>query len=123
MYGDEPRQWDESLAGARRQRFIINVLTRLRACTPEGVIDLKQKGAPDTLPAPLLPWFELADRASRDTRLIFGHWSALGLRRRAKLLALDTGCVWGGSLTAVNLDDEEAPVVSVAARQKRAAGD
>jgi bis(5'-nucleosyl)-tetraphosphatase (symmetrical) len=123
MYGDEPRQWDESLSGDRRQRFVINVLTRLRACTPEGEIDLKQKGGPDSLPAPLVPWFDVADRASRDTRVIFGHWSALGLRRRAKLLALDTGCVWGGSLTGVNLDDDEAAVVSVAARQKRAFGD
>jgi bis(5'-nucleosyl)-tetraphosphatase (symmetrical) len=123
MYGDEPRQWDESLAGIRRLRFIINVLTRLRACTPAGVIDLKQKGAPASLPAPLVPWFDAAERASRDTRVIFGHWSALGLRRSAKLLALDTGCVWGGSLTAVNLDDEEAPEVSVPARQKRQMGD
>jgi bis(5'-nucleosyl)-tetraphosphatase (symmetrical) len=123
MYGDEPRQWDESLAGARRQRFIINVLTRLRACTPEGAVDLKQKGAPDSLQAPLLPWFDIGTRASRDTRVIFGHWSALGLRRRANLLALDTGCVWGGSLTAVNLDDDDAPAVSVPARAARALED
>ena len=123
MYGDEPRQWDESLAGARRQRFIINVLTRLRACTAAGVVDLKQKGTPDSLPPPLLPWFDVPGRASRDTRLIVGHWSALGLCRRDGLLALDTGCVWGGSLTAVNLDDDEQPAVSVPARQKRALGD
>jgi bis(5'-nucleosyl)-tetraphosphatase (symmetrical) len=123
MYGDEPRQWDESLTGIRRLRFIINVLTRLRACTPDGLIDLKQKGGPESLPAPLVPWFEVAERASRDTRVIFGHWSALGLRRSANLLALDTGCVWGGSLTAVNLDNEEMPVVSVPARQGREMGD
>jgi bis(5'-nucleosyl)-tetraphosphatase (symmetrical) len=123
MYGDEPRRWDDSLQGIRRQRFIINVLTRMRACTVDGVIDLKQKGTPESLPDELLPWFEIPERASRLTRVIFGHWSALGLRRKARLLALDTGCVWGGSLTAVNLDDDEAPVVSVAARQKRALED
>lgn len=123
MYGDEPRQWDAALGGERRQRFIINVLTRLRACTPGGEVDLKQKGAPESLPAPLLPWFEIPTRASRDTRVIFGHWSTLGLRRQAKLLALDTGCVWGGSLTAVNLDDADAPPVSVPARQRRAPED
>jgi len=123
MYGDEPRQWDEALTGVRRLRFIINVLTRLRACTPDGQIDLKQKGGPDSLPAPLLPWFDVATRASRDTRVIFGHWSALGLRRRAHLLSMDTGCVWGGSLTAVNLDDDDAPAISVPARTRHSPGE
>lgn len=120
MYGDEPRRWDPALHGQRRQRFIINALTRLRACTPEGEIDLKQKGSPDTLPAPLLPWFDVPGRVSRDTRVIFGHWSTLGLQRRVNLLSLDTGCVWGGQLTAVNLDDDSMPPVSVPALGKRA---
>jgi bis(5'-nucleosyl)-tetraphosphatase (symmetrical) len=123
MYGDEPQRWDESLSGVQRARFIINVLTRLRACAADGTVDLKQKGTPESLPANLLPWFDVPGRASRDTRVIFGHWSALGLRRRPRLLALDTGCVWGGSLTAVNLDDDEAPPVSVPSRQPRSLGE
>jgi len=123
MYGDEPRRWDDSLGGVQRARFIINVLTRLRACSADGTVDLRQKGTPESLPGTLLPWFDVPGRASRDTRVIFGHWSALGLRRRARLLALDTGCVWGGSLTAVNLDDDDAAPVSVPSRQARGAGD
>jgi bis(5'-nucleosyl)-tetraphosphatase (symmetrical) len=123
MYGDEPRRWENDLQGTRRLRFIVNVLTRLRACRPDGTVDLKQKGAPDSLPDSLQPWFEVPARASRDTRVVFGHWSALGLMRRSRLLALDTGCVWGGSLTAVNLDDDAAPAVSVPARQARALED
>jgi bis(5'-nucleosyl)-tetraphosphatase (symmetrical) len=117
MYGDEPASWDESLTGTERLRFIINVLTRLRACTAGGRIDLKQKGPPDSFSMPWLPWFDVPGRVSRDTRVIFGHWSALGLLVRARLLGLDTGCVWGGELTAVNLDDPEAPRVSIPSLQ------
>ena len=115
MYGDQPDRWDDALAGNERQRFIINVLTRLRVCTADGRVDLTQKGSPDDARAPWMPWFAVATRASRTTRVMFGHWSALGLMRRPGLLALDTGCVWGGALTAVNLDDPEAPPVQVAA--------
>jgi bis(5'-nucleosyl)-tetraphosphatase (symmetrical) len=115
MYGDEPRRWDASLEGAARLRFVVNVLTRLRACTADGEVDLKQKGAPESLQPPLFPWFAVEQRESRTTRVIFGHWSALGLMQRARLVALDTGCVWGGSLTAINLDDQEVPPVSVPA--------
>jgi len=123
MYSDQPDQWRDELDGAERLRFTINVLTRLRFCTAEGRIDLKQKGKPDSAPAPWIPWFHAPRRATRGARIIFGHWSALGLHRERGLLALDTGCVWGGRLTAVNLDDPQAPPVSVPSRQQQTNSD
>lgn len=116
MYGDEPSQWDDALQGAERLRFIINVLTRLRVCTVQGRVDLRQKGPPGEARAPWLPWFKVPQRASAASRVIFGHWSALGFHQGDGVLALDTGCVWGGALTAVNLDDPDAPPVAVRAR-------
>ena len=110
MYGNEPERWDEGLTGAARLRFIINVLTRLRLCTADGRVDLSVKGAPPRSPSPLRPWFEHRRRASRSVRVIFGHWSALGLVQRANVVGLDTGCVWGGALTALDLDAERPPV-------------
>lgn len=115
MYGDQPDQWDEALSGTARLRFIINVLTRIRVCTVQGRIDLRQKGGPDEAQAPWIPWFAVRGRASAATRIVFGHWSALGFYRAEGLLGLDTGCVWGGALTAVNLDDPEAPPLAVPA--------
>jgi bis(5'-nucleosyl)-tetraphosphatase (symmetrical) len=119
MYGDEPERWDERLAGAERARFIINVLTRLRLCTADGRVDISSKGPPPPPPSPLRPWFEHPRRASRDVRVIFGHWSALGLVERPGVLGLDSGCVWGGSLTAANLDSDR-PLVSVHCREYQA---
>jgi bis(5'-nucleosyl)-tetraphosphatase (symmetrical) len=110
MYGNEPDRWREDLAGADRLRFVINVLTRLRVCTAEGRTDFGLKGEPPPPPSPLRPWFELPGRRSRDGRVIFGHWSALGLVQRHDVVGLDTGCVWGGALTAFDLDRERAPV-------------
>jgi bis(5'-nucleosyl)-tetraphosphatase (symmetrical) len=115
MYGDEPVEWDDALQGAERQRFIINVLTRLRVCTAQGRVDLRQKGPPGEAGAPWMPWFKVPQRASAASRVIFGHWSALGFHRADGVLALDTGCVWGGALTGVNLDDPDAPPVAVRA--------
>ena len=112
MYGDEPERWDERLAAAERLRFIINVLTRLRLCTADGRVDISSKGPPPPPSSPLRPWFEHPQRASRDVRVIFGHWSALGLVQRPGLLGLDSGCVWGGALTAADLDSDR-PLVSV----------
>jgi len=110
MYGDEPDRWEERLAGYERLRFIINVLTRLRLCSADGR-DISLKGPPPPPPpSPLRPWFEHPQRASRDMRVIFGHWSALGFIERPDVLGLDTGCVWGGSLTAVDLDSDRPPV-------------
>jgi bis(5'-nucleosyl)-tetraphosphatase (symmetrical) len=115
MYGDKPDQWDEALSGTERLRFIINVLTRIRVCTARGRIDLRQKGTPAEAQPPWHPWFAVRGRASAATRIVFGHWSALGFYRSDGLLGIDTGCVWGGALTAVNLDDPEAPPVMVSA--------
>jgi bis(5'-nucleosyl)-tetraphosphatase (symmetrical) len=110
MYGNKPEQWSESLRGMDRLRFVINAFTRMRFCRRDGTIDLKAKGAPGEQTEDLLPWFDLPDRKSSDVRVVCGHWSTLGLRQRKDLLSLDTGCVWGGALTAVNLDAAEPPV-------------
>ena len=119
MYGDEPDEWDEELRGYARLRFIINVLTRLRVCTAAGRVDLANKGEPVPPPSPWRAWFEHAQRRSRDARVIFGHWSALGLVLRPNVVGLDTGCVWGGALTAFDLDEERAPLsVSCAEHQR-----
>jgi bis(5'-nucleosyl)-tetraphosphatase (symmetrical) len=109
MYGDEPDRWSPELAGEERLRFTINVLTRIRMCTAGGRIDLKMKGKPPRQ-SDFKPWFELGNRASRDVRVVFGHWSALGLVRSHGILGLDSGCVWGGALTAVDLDSDAPPV-------------
>jgi bis(5'-nucleosyl)-tetraphosphatase (symmetrical) len=110
MYGDKPDKWSDSLAGMDRLRFSINVLTRLRVCTPDGRIDLKMKGPLDEVRAPYRAWFAHENRRTRDTRVIFGHWSALGLVQQNNVIGLDTGCVWGGALTAINLDSDEKPM-------------
>ena len=118
MYGDEPDKWDDNLQGVARLRLIINVLTRLRVCTRQGQIDLKQKGSLEAIRSPWLPWFLVTERASAATRVVFGHWSTLGLYQANNVLGLDTGCVWGGALTAVNLDDPAAPPVAVASHAR-----
>jgi bis(5'-nucleosyl)-tetraphosphatase (symmetrical) len=114
MYGDKPDQWNDALQGHDRLRFIVNTLTRLRVCTAQGRVALKAKGPPPRGardPADsLLPWFEVPGRLSRDTRIIFGHWSTLGFVNTHGVIALDTGCVWGGTLTAVNLDQPIRPI-------------
>lgn len=104
MYGNKPSRWDDSLAGADRLRVIVNALTRLRFCTPDGEMDLKTSGGLAHCPPGYLPWFDLPGRKTAGTCIAFGHWSTLGLLVRPDLLSLDTGCVWGGCLTAVRLD-------------------
>jgi bis(5'-nucleosyl)-tetraphosphatase (symmetrical) len=123
MYDDQPDRWRAALAPAERLRLTINALTRLRFCTAEGRVDFRQKGRPESAPKPWLPWFRVPERASRDQRIVFGHWSALGYHSERGILGIDTGCVWGGALTAVNLDDPEAPPVSVPSRQLRSSGE
>ncbi|HUN24851.1 MAG TPA: symmetrical bis(5'-nucleosyl)-tetraphosphatase [Steroidobacteraceae bacterium] len=110
MYGDRPDVWSEALAGTERLRFAVNVLTRMRVCTADGRIDLKMKGPPGGARRAFRPWFEHARRASGAARIVFGHWSALGYVRAHGVIGLDTGCVWGGALTAVDLDRDSAPV-------------
>jgi bis(5'-nucleosyl)-tetraphosphatase (symmetrical) len=103
MYGNEPARWDESLRGADRLRVIVNALTRLRFCTPEGVMDLTAAGGPDAAPPGYLPWFDIKERKTAGVPIAFGHWSTLGFLQRADVLSLDTGCVWGGCLSAFRL--------------------
>jgi bis(5'-nucleosyl)-tetraphosphatase (symmetrical) len=106
MYGNEPNRWDDSLAGIARLRCIVNALTRMRFCAPDGTMEFGQKesaGAPEG--SGLLPWFDLPGRATADMTVVFGHWSALGLLLRDNVIGLDSGCVWGGKLSAVCLED------------------
>jgi len=105
MYGDQPLQWRADLRGWARLRFITNCLTRLRYCYHDGRLALDYKGAPGGQPAGQLPWFELPQRRSASARVIFGHWSTLGASAGHNVYGLDTGCVWGGRLTALRLDD------------------
>ena len=104
LYGSTPDQWRESLAGWDRLRVIVNAMTRMRFCTPEGRMDFRAKGA--QAPEGHRPWFELRPRRERAT-LVFGHWSALGLKVSERLLGLDSGCVWGGALSAIRLEDRK----------------
>ena len=108
MYGDGPDTWHDDLEGWDRLRFITNAFTRLRYCTQEGKIDMHSKGPPGTQPAGLLPWYAVPGRASMEERIVFGHWATLTLTPDEALahaaFHLDTGCVWGGHLTAMNLD-------------------
>jgi bis(5'-nucleosyl)-tetraphosphatase (symmetrical) len=110
MYGDEPEQWSDDLDREDKLRFTINVLTRLRVCSADGRVDLKWKGKPPPANSRYQPWFDIERRESRDARVIFGHWSALGFVERNGAVGLDSGCVWGGSLTAFDLDVERPPI-------------
>lgn len=103
MYGDQPEVWSESLAGWDRLRFIVNCFTRLRYCDSSGHLALTCKGAPGGQPKGLYPWFEIPERCSRDLRIVFGHWSTLGHRSDPGIFPLDSGCLWGGQLTALRL--------------------
>lgn len=104
MYGNEPSRWSADLRGTERLRFIVNVLTRLRFCDEHGQLDLKTKDGADSAPPGFMPWFEVPGRRSAGTPIAFGHWSTLGLLQRPDLLSLDTGCVWGGRLSAARVE-------------------
>lgn len=108
MWGSEPDAWAEELEGWDRLRVVVNAMTRMRFVRPDGRMEFRApgaKGPPERGPAGCLPWFDAPGRRSAGHRIVCGHWSALGFRQRADLLALDSGCLWGGSLTAVRLDD------------------
>jgi len=105
MYGNMPNRWDANLRGMDRLRLITNAMTRLRVCSGDGEMDFKFTGILADVPQGTMPWFEVPERKSADTAIIFGHWSALGLQQRQNLFALDTGCLWGGELTALRLED------------------
>jgi bis(5'-nucleosyl)-tetraphosphatase (symmetrical) len=120
MYGDEPNRWDASLSGADRLRFIANCFTRLRYVDAEGRLALRAKGSPDKAhKKSLIPWFDAADARWQGPRIVFGHWSTLGYFSNARVTGLDTGCVWGGSLTALRLDAPDATPVQVGCRMSR----
>jgi bis(5'-nucleosyl)-tetraphosphatase (symmetrical) len=122
MYGNEPDQWSDDLTGPERWRLVINTLTRIRFCSTEGRLDFKTKeGAGAALPG-YRPWFEVPGRATAGQPMAFGHWSTLGLVNRPELLALDTGCVWGGALTAVRVDGGRREVHQVACEQAQKPG-
>jgi bis(5'-nucleosyl)-tetraphosphatase (symmetrical) len=103
MYGDEPDQWRDELEGFERLRFITNCLTRLRWCSPEGRLLLHEKGSLEQPPPGALPWFQVPHRRSADARILFGHWSTIGFLNQHNTWALDSGCVWGGRLSAVRV--------------------
>lgn len=105
MYGDEPAQWSEQLRGWGRLRFITNCFTRLRFCDEAGELKLSEKGAPGSQPEGFQPWFNLRDERDDGLDILFGHWSTLGMRLPGNVHALDTGCVWGGRLSALKLDN------------------
>ena len=105
LYGSRPERWSDSLRGIERLRVIVNAMTRLRFCTAEGAMEFSTKGETAKSPPGYSPWFEIPGRKSADHTVICGHWSALGLRIAPNLLALDSGCVWGGALSAIRLED------------------
>ncbi len=105
LYGPKPDLWSEDLRGGERLRFIANALTRIRYCDQEGRLDMRDKGPLGTQGPGLIPWFQVAKRRSRDTRIVFGHWSSLGAQCFENVVCLDSGCLWGGTLTALRLDD------------------
>ncbi len=122
MYGNQPAQWHDSLQGAERARVIVNALTRLRFCTAEGVMDFKTKEGSGGAPAGHFPWFDVPGRATAGQPIAFGHWSTLGLINRPDLLALDTGCVWGGRLSAARVDGGRRDVFQVDCPQAQTPG-
>ena len=114
MYGNTPARWSDALQGADRLRVVVNALTRLRYCSADGAMEFASKETQS--PPGYLPWFDVPGRASADTAIAFGHWAALGWTQRAKVWCLDTGCVWGRSLSALRLDGLDAEGNFVATR-------
>ena len=105
MYGNQPARWSDDLTGTDRLRCIVNALTRIRFCSADGTLELASKEAAGAALPGYLPWFDVPGRKTENITVVFGHWSALGLLLRPNLIGLDTGCVWGGKLTAVCVDD------------------
>jgi bis(5'-nucleosyl)-tetraphosphatase (symmetrical) len=105
MYGNTPNKWSNSLKGYERLRLITNALTRMRFCTPSGQMEFDSKEGLENVPKGYIPWFKVPERKTANTLIYFGHWSTLGLLRRNNVIGLDTGCVWGGKLTALEIAD------------------
>ncbi len=122
MYGNEPERWDDSLRGVPRWRCVVNSLTRLRFCAANGTMEFATKDGSDGAPEGFMPWFEVPGRRTEGTPVAFGHWSTLGLINRDDLLALDTGCVWGGQLSAVRVDGATRELVQIDCPQAQKPG-
>lgn len=123
MYGDEPDCWSDSLKGRERLRFSVNCLTRLRYCDAEGRINLRLTDSPQAVGEPWMPWFRVPQRRSRQLRIVCGHWSTLGVYMQDNVFSIDAGCVWGGSLCALRLDEPGAPVLLGCGRHQQPGGD
>ena len=119
LYGARPRCWKDARTGDKRIRLISNVFTRLRYLDAKGRLDLTCKGSPAKCPSGLTPWFRVPGRKTRDTRIIFGHWSTLGFYSENNVWGIDAGCVWGGKMTVLRLD-ENGPVSTQILCQQRA---
>jgi bis(5'-nucleosyl)-tetraphosphatase (symmetrical) len=117
MYGNQPAQWSPNLQGPERLRVIVNALTRLRFCTAQGEMEFATKEGAGSAPKDCLPWFDVPRRQTADVTVAFGHWSQLGLVNRPDIIALDTGCVWGGCLSAMRVDGGRRELVQVACEQ------
>jgi bis(5'-nucleosyl)-tetraphosphatase (symmetrical) len=123
MYGNEPARWCADLSGMARLRFVVNVLTRLRFCDAEGQLDFKTKDGAGSAPAGFMPRFDVPGRRTAGVPIAFGHWSTLGLVERDDLLALDTGCIWGGQLTAMRVDGARRELIQVQCEQAQRPGE
>jgi bis(5'-nucleosyl)-tetraphosphatase (symmetrical) len=109
MYGNKPDKWQKNLSGMDRLRFITNCFTRLRYCTTDGCLSMHDKGPPEQHLNASLPWYAIAERKTRDDRILFGHWSTLGYRQIGNVWSLDSGCFWGGRLTALRIRKHKPP--------------
>jgi bis(5'-nucleosyl)-tetraphosphatase (symmetrical) len=109
MYGNTPNKWSNSLKGYERLRVITNALTRIRFCTPAGMMEFESKEGFEDGPKGYIPWFKTPKRKTQDSLIYFGHWSTLGLLRNENVIGLDTGCVWGGKLTAMEIPESGKP--------------
>ena len=109
MYGNTPNKWSNSLKGYERLRVITNALTRIRFCTPAGMMEFESKEGFEDGPKGYIPWFKTPKRKTQDSLIYFGHWSTLGLLRYENIIGLDTGCVWGGKLTAMEIPESGKP--------------
>ncbi len=123
MYGNSPDAWSDDLQGAERTRVIINALTRLRFCSAQGEMEFATKEGAGSAPEGYMPWFDVPGRATEHTTIAFGHWSTLGLINRPNLIALDTGCVWGGCLSAMRVDEGRRELVQVKCAKTMRPGD
>lgn len=122
MYGNAPDKWDDSLQGVPRWRCVVNSLTRMRFCTQDGLMEFGAKEGVGAAPAGFMPWFDVPGRRTANVSVAFGHWSTLGLINRDDLLSLDTGCVWGGQLTAVRVDGATRELIQIDCPQAQKPG-